>query len=99
MSRLSGPQVDGLVVIVGPYNQKDVFSHCPQGWPRTQCQVTLVHVVSLVVLVGLIRLHCQAILGIVEDALAFLCAVCKGVFLVSAQGLGLPSMLLQCGEV
>lgn len=76
--------------------RKGVCCHCPQGWPRTQCQVTQCHVVSLVVLVGLIRLYCQAILGIVEGCvrLSLLLSVLE-VFLVLAQDLGLPSLLLQ----
>lgn len=84
------------MVIVVYTAREGVCCHCPQGWPRIQCRVTLAHVVSLVVLVRLIRLHCQAILGIVEGCvgLSLLLSV-LGVFLVSAQSLGLPSLLFQ----
>lgn len=65
--------------------REGICCNCPQGWPRTKCQVTLVNVVSRVVLIGLIRLHCQAILGIVEGCagLSLLLSV-LGVFLVLA---------------
>lgn len=43
--------------------------------------MTLVSAVSLLVLVGLIRLYCQAILGIVEGCIGlFCCSLCWGSF-------------------
>lgn len=58
-----------MVIIVGSYSQSGCLLSLSPGWLGVQCLVTLVHAVSLLVLVGLIVLHCQAVLGIMEGSI------------------------------
>ena len=63
------PLVGGtVVVIVGSYSQSGCLLSLSPSQLGVQCLVTFVHAGSLLVLVGLIVLHYQAVLGIMEGS-------------------------------